>query len=839
MPVSTVALPGTDLALRAAQPMPLHSLHLLLPQCLSSFSTKRTLWPTPTTGSMPARMRPRWCLRLARLERSRHVRAARPPHLQHRLSTQAHQRPGPAPLRQPAQPVTELNDMEAAMTQIRHKYGALRSSFGRVKTRLSTQFSQIQSCHTHVERAQALNETLRQVDRFLQLVTRIDSLMANGPSEYATAAIHLFELEGLLSETDLSGIVVVDQERDRIAAFKLSIEQHAETQLSSGLAEQDQTRIAEALQIYSNMHAMPSNIKHLLERYMGEILKEIQTTFDVITLNAEMKQIQQRTTGTGGVRRVNEPPAAAASSNVAVWANLLWGRAERLTDVIYNHAAKLYLLDTVLSRKRDPVSRVSFLEEVVQLIGGPLAIVFWRVLAQTLDKEIKLATKASQFLLQVLQAGYPRFLRVFHDLFTRVALISGHTFNETEKSPESQTLLKILASFESAYVSRSLTRLLDVVNMAFPEKPHPGQRTVVSRDDVDKIVRTVSSEVDVVKFDGHLLRLASKNILKALSMYTVKCEHLSPTDNSAYQVGGASLSSSQQLNIDIVNALWYLQDSVWRLLEDYEETAADGPMTEAMNSISKLIQGIVEPMLTNFANDIESTIVKMHKEDYAVRQSTSALRNTPARQPDSTSAYVAELLAKLRWIVREIFARLQCGDDLREWVKATAARVLELVMRHATLVRPLNEHGKLKLTADMTQLEYFLSQVFATFDMKLDVDLAESLRSLRALRPLLFLELPQLASSTQIAHLSPVLVMHHIMVRAHPVIPMPQHVFSWTDTEYSEWLDTHSLPQALEVLDKCLTVYVNDVTRRGETQFCVEYPLLRSILSEHASNRHV
>ncbi len=51
-------------------------------------------------------------------------------------------------------------------------------------------------------------------------------------------------------------------------------------------------------------------------------------------------------------------------------------------------------------------------------------------------------------------------------------------------------------------------------------------RTAPKREDVDKILRVISSELEQSKFDSHLLKSVFKNIHKALGMYLVKGENL-------------------------------------------------------------------------------------------------------------------------------------------------------------------------------------------------------------------------------------------------------------------------------------------------------------------------
>jgi hypothetical protein len=113
---------------------------------------------------------------------------------------------------------------------------------------------------------------------------------------------------------------------------------------------------------------------------------------------------------------------------------------------------------------------------------------FWKKVSLILDKDLKTSTKASNIILQVLQAGYPKMLRIFHDMFVRIASLNTIGRSSVgDLSPE-KTILKILASFESAYVSRSLSRLLDAVNSTFPDRNSRN----LNRDDVDKIQRTIS-----------------------------------------------------------------------------------------------------------------------------------------------------------------------------------------------------------------------------------------------------------------------------------------------------------------------------------------------------------
>jgi hypothetical protein len=158
---------------------------------------------------------------------------------------------------------------------------------------------------------------------------------------------------------------------------------------------------------------------------------------------------------------------------------------------------------------------------------------YWRVLSQSFEREIRLAIKcvclrtysytrnklnnlaltslASPYFLQIFQIGYPKLLRLFHDFFSRLAVVTGASLthsgpanntsfadsssshsNDDHDTPKATILLRALSTFETAYQRESLSRSLDPINLAFPERPVVGVRPVPTRDDVEKVLRTAS-----------------------------------------------------------------------------------------------------------------------------------------------------------------------------------------------------------------------------------------------------------------------------------------------------------------------------------------------------------
>jgi len=121
-------------------------------------------------------------------------------------------------------------------------------------------------------------------------------------------------------------------------------------------------------------------------------------------------------------------------------------------------------------------------------------------------------------------------------------------------------MLHPLIPFESIYLGKSLSRLLDPVNSAFAGNKLP------SRDDVDRITRVISSELEIAKFDFGLIKLITNNIKKALLTFATKCEGIASPDQLFNVSGVLGVSQGLQRNIELCNAVWRLSQGVWAIV---------------------------------------------------------------------------------------------------------------------------------------------------------------------------------------------------------------------------------------------------------------------------------
>ena len=258
---------------------------------------------------------------------------------------------------------------------------------------------------------------------------------------------------------------------------------------------------------------------------------------------------------------------------------------------------------------------------------------------------------------------------------------------------------------------------------------------------------------------------------------------------------------------------------------------------------------IVDPLLAAIKSESGVVIAKLHRE--------------PGRSADSladmggSSAYVKEITEKLSFVKTEILARLAIEGVAREWfvhshiflnigmsdeIFAALVRPLDIVryilrafVLHASIVKPLDEACKLQLTSDMTELEFSLGAFVSEGKAKRGgggggLDAAGSeYRALRALRPLLFLETARLAEPAATAGLPPLVVLHHILVRAP--IPLPHTLHGWQAPEYVRWVEEHSEEEALTLVDGGITHWEKTSEAEGRDPATEFVALARSVLA--------
>ncbi|KAF9207333.1 Conserved oligomeric Golgi complex subunit [Haplosporangium sp. Z 27] len=351
-----------------------------------------------------------------------------------------------------------IRELETVLETVKLGLKTLSTSMERLSFKIKTPFEQIQTYTIQLERLQTVSEMLRRVLRFLYLSKRLEMQMPGGDLELTKAALTLSEVDALLQESDLEGITVVDKEIKNLESVRGKIVLSADRILQEGMESQNQAQVGSALQVFYSLKRLELKIVAMTSLISNKLQLQIKQAVDIQSLQKEAKESGGGASSGfvgGGVRRNNGEPSVGAA---ALWTSILWKRMEKLIDEMYSGCIKIYLLERVLARKRDPLTQISFLEIASNSMDGNMVHRFWQSLSAHLEQELKTAARSSQFLHQALIDGFPRLLNLLHEFFSRVSVHSNIATSDEGQSPEIVLMLRAISSFEAAYKTKTAQR---------------------------------------------------------------------------------------------------------------------------------------------------------------------------------------------------------------------------------------------------------------------------------------------------------------------------------------------------------------------------------------------
>ncbi|KAI3367018.1 hypothetical protein L3Q82_009650, partial [Scortum barcoo] len=731
---------------------------------------------------------------------------------------------------------TGIESLEGVLQMMQTRISALQAAVDRIRTKIVDPYNKIMARITQLARLQVACDLLRRIIRILYLSKRLQGQLQGGSREITKAAQSLNELDYLSQGVDLSGIEVIENDLLLISRARLEVENQAKRLLEQGMEIQNPTQVGTALQVFYNLGSLRETISSVVGGYRTTIQDNVTSALDI-------KGLTQPANPRGAPGRAVLPtPGNTAAFRAALWTNL-----EKLMDQICAACKQVQHLQKVLMKKRDPVTHVCFIDEIIKDGQPDILHTFWNDVTNTLSEEFHRATEVSSFLKQAFEGEYPKLLRLYNELWRRLQQYSASlqgaltssggldasldisatetdsqdlfTDGKQDYNPE-KALKDSLQPYEAAYLSKSLSRLFDPINLVFPM----GGRNPPSNDELDSIIKTISrqvqympvclshsedllevtkiilccwvldrvaiqdldmNELNVAAVDPNLSLAVARNAAKTVQLFCVKSEQLSTnhtslclqlcTQGDASQVIGP-LTEGQRRNVAVVNSLYRLQQAVAK-------------------GVQALMSSAVQPLLQSVSDSIEAIIITLHQEDF------SGPLSSPDKPDVPCSLYMKELQGFISRVMADYFRHFQCVDFIYESTESIAQRAIELFIRHTSLLRPLGEGGKMRLAADFAQMEMAVAPLCRRVS-----DLGKAYRMLRSFRPLLFQTSELIASSPAVGDLIPYSTLLHFLFTRAP----------------------SELKGALEA-------YVQSVRARQGKEFAPIYPVMLQLLQRATS----
>ncbi|KAJ7594725.1 Golgi transport complex subunit 5-domain-containing protein [Mycena floridula] len=768
------------------------------------------------------------------------------------------------------------NDLSGSLTSVRAGLTDLDTSLEKLRLKIRVPYQSLQANVSRLQKLQQASDVLRRTSRFVVLARRLETQMSEMESSVpetagnlpvastgdredekertiAKAALSIAELVSLLEgpneskdvspersdvsaqlESDtgttipLRSITAVAAHVSFIEDARSKVTSEMESMVLNGLMTLNQSLLASSLQTAYNLRVLPDLVQSLVLDLSQAVEDRIRNAFDLSKISKFTLPKDSATntppSPTSYKSRVRTEPTTVTAPQ---WTTALWSRMESMVEEMADCCIKVYTLEKVLKMKRDTVSQVVFLDEAMKLLENKPSATFWSALGRSLEKHTRDSVRSSTFLQQTLSTGYPRLLRLFHEFFAKIAVHTDTVYVHSQQSPETVLILRAISNFESLYLSRSSTRLNEAVSQAFAG----GSRAPPGASDGINIARTITNELDSARFDPLLVISVTKNAISSLDVMLSRTDNLIVRDRSSVNFVGPTATPQQTLNGSVATFMY----QCWLRLSKLEDEYSDSAFKILKPSIDKIhaaYERVIDPVLTSIRRELGAIIARLHRIDFG--------KTIDPMTGGGSSFYMKDLVEKMSFIKAEILSKYNVGDDARAWMLSVVKYVIRTFVLHISIAKPLGESGKLQLTSDMTELEFALNAFMIQNQSQRGGNLesvGDDYRTLRAMRPLLFLENGQLASPSHTAGLPPLIVLHHILVRSP--VPLPHTLHGWQEAEYVRWVDEHSEEEALSLVELGLSRSEQVNAAEGvDPKASTEYvQLARTVLANNVQSR--
>ncbi|KAI0697261.1 Golgi transport complex subunit 5-domain-containing protein [Cytidiella melzeri] len=626
----------------------------------------------------------------------------------------------------------------------------------------------------------------------------------------------------------LSSVKIVSTYLSYVESARERVTYDMEQMVINGLRTRNRSLLASSLQTAHNLRVLPDLVQNLVSDLSDAVEARIRYAFDLTRLAKEVTAKDPQAPASSNPLYKSRFRTEPTNVTAPQWQAVLWSSLENLIEEMADCCIKVYTLEKVLILKKDAVSQVVFLDEAMKVIENKPSATFWSSLGQSLEKQIRDATKASSFLQQTLSSNYPRLLRLFHSFFAKIAVHTDTVYTQAYQSPETVLVLRALMTFESLYLSRASNRLNEAISQAFAagSRGPPGQAEGIN------IARAIANELDSAKFDPLLVKAAARYTSTSMESLVSRADNLAARERAAVSLSGPVATPPQVLNGQLATCLWHCWSRLDKLQEEYPDPVMSILKTGISNA-HRSFERIVDPLAAAIRRELSAMIAKLHKQDFSDNVDPMSAMGGGA------SAYMKDLCEKLTFIKAEVLSQFNIPVFSRGWITSIVQYVMKNFVLHASIVKPLGETGKLQLTSDMTELEFALSAFMSDkAQNKRGANwgsVQDEYRCLRAMRPLLFLENSLLASPKHTASLPPLIVLHHVLVRSP--IPLPHALHGWAEAEYVRWVNEHNEEEAWSLVESDLSHWEQIAAAEGtDTAEAAQYVQIARSILVHAKN---
>ncbi|XP_068655143.1 conserved oligomeric Golgi complex subunit 5-like [Aristolochia californica] len=716
--------------------------------------------------------------------------------------------------------LSSLKDADSALTVVRSGISTLQSSVRRVRIEIAEPHRHIRLQTVQLSNLHATSQLLQATVRLLRQSKKLKDLVSSSASDpdkldIAKAAQLHHEIQMLCEENVLSGISVVDEEMAWLTEIGTQLRSEGMRVLDRGMEGLNQAEVGSGLQVFYNLGELKDTVEGLVTKYKSHGMRSIAAALDMKAISASSGGFG----GPGGIHRSGTPQIGGGAKAKEG----LWQRMRICMDQLHSVVVAVWHLQRVLAKKRDPFTHVLFLDVVLQEGDSTLTDRVWEALVKSFASQLKSAFTASSFVKEIFTLGYPKLFSTIENLLERISCDTDVKGVPPAISSEGKDqMLSALNIFQIAFLSHCWGHLSELVNNVFPVS---SRGSIPSKEQISRVIVRIQEEIEAVKLNAHLTLLVLREISKILNLLAERAEFQISTGPEARQVTGPA-TPSQTKNITLCQYLQEIHTRISSTMSGLPAVASD-VLSPSLGRLYGVAYDSITPLFQAMLDRLETCILQIHDQNFGVQGFDAAMDN-------SASTYMEDLQKAMLHFRTEFLSRLLPSSLTNTsntstdticigLVRRMASRVLTFFIRHAALVRPLSESGKLRMARDMAELELAVSQNLFPVEQ-----LGAPYRALRALRPVIFLETSQLVGSPLLQDLPLSVILHHLYSRAPEELQSPLQRNNLTPVKYSIWLDSQAEDQVWKGIKATLDDYASKVGASGE-EFSPVYSLMLGV----------
>ncbi|KAN0019547.1 hypothetical protein ACTFIU_002762 [Dictyostelium citrinum] len=321
----------------------------------------------------------------------------------------------------------------------------LEESIQRMKNDISEPYNKVKSHIGQLKRVQDSCELLRKVIRYIQLVKKLKNHLQAGSRDLSKSAQCINEINLLKKDSDLTGINIIDSQVLWIKTCSDQIITISSTLLYQGMENQNQTDVANSLQVFHNMAILNEKVFSVVNSTTDKVIKNIKALLNVNKLIADLPKttITNNIANNSNITNNNIINNNNNNNNNIISTSTdksIWLKFESLIDTLYSSLIQILHLQRILLKIKDPVTHKSLMEVLLikqhQLQqnqqGGatntntqPILIemistLFWKSILKVLENNLLVAAKSSNIIENTFIREYPKVSKFFLDFIKKL-----------------------------------------------------------------------------------------------------------------------------------------------------------------------------------------------------------------------------------------------------------------------------------------------------------------------------------------------------------------------------------------------------------------------------------